>query len=192
MTTWGRLLLDSSGHQYAEVSFGPGDTRTEDGYLLQTLTFPPLREGAQPAMLEVASVFVVNDAATASLTVTIDGSAGQPVVSNRSLSLGHNQMRVQSAVVEATSAGRELVLDLDQGEVIDGRVLQGVRTVQVSGGPEVQARTTSTDPNGQRRQLRVPLPDGLGSQVTLIFRGTFVEVRGPWKLTVQAPPDQER
>lgn len=189
---WGRILWDSQGRQHADASTGPADGRSEGDSYLQTLAFAPPSAGAHATVLEVPSVFLLEDTVAASVTIPIDGrQVGDHIALDTKLALGSYPLQVHDATVQATIPGRELVVDLDQGDVQDGRALLGSRTVQVSGRDDLHPRLTGSDPTGQYRQLHVPLPPDIGPQVTLTFSGAFVEVRGPWRLPVPPGPGEQ-
>jgi hypothetical protein len=188
----GRMLWDSEGHLYADSNALPSVGLSEGDTFLDTLSFPTVSVDVHPATLEVPSIFVVDDTARATVTIPIDGrQLGDSFPVNATFAFGRYPLQIQDAAIRPTAAGRELVADLDLGDVIDGRALLGARAVLVPGRDDVQPRVTSSGATSQHVELHVPLPPDIGPLVTLSFQGTFVEVRGPWKLAVPPAPNDQ-
>ena len=135
---------------------------------------------------------MLEDTAPTSVAIALDGrQVGEPIPLDTTLTLGRYPLRVQAATIEATSTGRELVVDFDQGDVYDGRALLFPRTVRVNGRDDLEVRASALPPTGQHGQVHVPLPPDIGPQVTLTFSGALVEVRGPWRLPIPPGPGEQ-
>ncbi|MGH2599538.1 MAG: hypothetical protein ACRDJ9_09135 [Dehalococcoidia bacterium] len=178
-------LVDDQGRTYPQ-EFNPprtfaamAETWTED------LLFPPLAADAQSATLAIPFVTAVRDTPDASLFISLAGlKVDEQRALNETVILGAYSFRVTRVSIIAEQSGLELAIGLDLGDWRNGQKLVSTR-LQLEGAPPARfSAITSPDRTRQWTEVRLPLAQGIGDDLTLIFRGISVAVEGPWHLEI--------
>jgi hypothetical protein len=178
-------LVDDQGRTYPQEFNPPRALSVVSDRWTEELVFPPLAADAQSATLEIPFVTAMRDTPSASLFISLAGlKVGDQRSLNETVTLGIYSFRVTRVGIVAEQGGPQLAIGLDLGDWRNGQKLVSSR-LQLEGAPPARfSAITSPDRTRQWTEVRMPLSQGIGDDVTLIFRGVSIAVEGPWRLEI--------